>query len=306
MIQNLVTIIIPAYNEEERLKRCLDSIVNQTYKNLEVFVVDDGSKDGTYKIAKEYEKDNRFIVLQKENRGLSSARNFALDRFNGDYVYFLDADDYLYPTSIEYLLGVLQSAEADMVWSLTNRKNANPMVLDSPISTKTKDEAIMSYFKGEHFSESCCAKLYKRFYFEKLRFEEGRIHEDAFMTYQLLDITNKVAVTNFNGYISEIREDSITHAKFGNKNYDNVIANKRICDFYKGTKYEKLAYQKYIGTLLFFILKTNKIDGASCNEVARKELHEAINKNGFKNLKVKFIPMIILERIGLLKYIGYR
>lgn len=305
-MNDLITIIIPAYNEEDRLKRCLDSVINQTYKNLEVFVVDDGSVDKTYEIAKEFEKDERFIVLQKENGGLSSARNYALERFKGDYVCFLDADDYLYPIAMEYLLNVIKETEADMVWSLTNRKNANPMILDSPITTKNKDEAITAYFNGEHFSESCCAKLYKRFYFEKLRFEEGRIHEDAFMTYQILDITNKVAVTNFNGYISEIRKDSITHAKFGNKNYDNVIANRRIYEFYKGTKYEKLGYQKYIGTLLFFILKTNRLKSVTLNKDARIELHETINKNGFKNLKPKFIPFVVLDRIGLLKLISYK
>ena len=300
-MSDLVTIIIPVYNGQEWLNRCLDSVINQTYKNLEIIVVNDGSFDSSQKIIDEYKnKDNRIISLIKENGGLSSARNFGLNVFKGDYVYFLDCDDYLYETSIEYLLGVLKKYDVDIVYSFTNRRNANPMILDSDIEIKNQDEAILSYLKGENFSESVCAKLFKRYFFEKLRFEEGRIHEDTFITYQILDITNSIAISKFNGYISAIRSDSITHCAFGNKNYDKVIASHNIYDFYKGTKYECLAYNKYIGCLLYFILKTNKLDNVSLNEVAIAEFKELIKKNGIKGLGLRFIPFVLASKLNFL------
>lgn len=305
--KGLVTIVIPCYNDEQYIETCILSACNQTYKNLEIIVVNDGSKDSSLKIINRLAKeDDRIIVLNKENGGLSSARNRALKIFKGDYIYFLDADDRIWPTSIEYLLGIMIDYNVDIVYSFTNKGNAFPMILESDIETKNHDEAILSYLLGENFSESCCAKLFKRYFFEKLKFEEGRIHEDTFITYQILAITNSIAITKFNGYISTVRDNSITHAKFGNKNYDKVIAGRNIYNYYKGSQYEELAYNKYIGILLYFILKTNKLKReVSYNEVAREDLKELIDENGFKQLKNQFIPLILLERIGLLKFISY-
>lgn len=304
---NLITIVIPCYNDEEYIERCILSCINQTYKNLEIIVVNDGSKDSSPEIINRLaNSDDRIIVINKENGGLSSARNKALEIFKGDYIYFLDADDYLWPTSMEYLLSIMLKYKVDIVYSFTNRGNVNPMILESDIEIKNHDEAILSYLKGENFSESCCAKLFKRYIFEKLKFEEGRIHEDTFITYQILAITQLIAITKFNGYISAVRENSITHSKFGNKNYDKVIASRNIYEYYKETKYLDLAYNKYVGALLYFILKTNKLKKeVSYNEVARKELHELINKNGFSKLKPTFMPFIIADRIGLLRFLSY-
>ena len=300
-MSDLVTIIIPVYNGQEWLRKCLDSVINQTYKNLEIIVVNDGSFDSSQDIIDEYKnKDNRIVSLIKENGGLSSARNFGLNVFRGDYVYFLDCDDYLYETSIEYLLGILKKYDVDIVYSFTNRRNANPMILDSDIEVKNQDEAILSYLRGENFSESVCAKLFKRYFFEKLRFEDGRIHEDTFITYQILAITNKIAISKFNGYISAIRDESITHSAFGNKNYDKVIASHNIYEFYKNTKYEKLAYNKYIGCLLYFILNTNKLDNVSLNKDARNEFKGLIKNNGIKNMAIRFIPFVIASKLNFL------
>ena len=305
-MSDLVTIIIPVYNGQEWLNKCLDSVINQTYKNLEIIVVNDGSFDDSQKIIDEYKnKDSRIVSLIKENGGLSSARNYGLKVFKGDYVYFLDCDDYLYETSIEYLLSILKKYDVDIVYSFTNRRNANPMILDSDIEIKNQDEAILSYLRGENFSESVCAKLFKHYFFEKLRFEEGRIHEDTFITYQILDMTNSIAISKFNGYISAIRDESITHSTFGNKNYDKVIASHNIYDFYNGTKYETLAYNKYIGCLLYFILNTNKLDNVSLNKVALDEFKELIKKNGIKNLGVRFIPFVLASKLNLLRKLGW-
>ena len=104
MNKPLISIIIPVYNAEKYLKKCLDSVINQTYKNLEIILVDDGSTDKSPEICDKYaEKDSRIIVLHKENGGVSSSRNAGLDIFKGEYLSFVDSDDYVEPDYIEYL-----------------------------------------------------------------------------------------------------------------------------------------------------------------------------------------------------------
>lgn len=115
-INTLVSVIVPVYKVEKYLHRCIDSIINQTYKNLEIILVDDGSPDNCGKICDEYaEKDNRIKVIHKSNGGLSSARNAGLDVANGDYVYFVDSDDYIDTKLVEDNLNLAIEHDADMV-----------------------------------------------------------------------------------------------------------------------------------------------------------------------------------------------
>lgn len=115
-MSTLVSVIIPIYNAEKYLKNCLDSIVNQTYKNLEIILIDDGSKDGSADICREYaEKDDRIIFISRENRGVSATRNQGIDLASGDYYSFIDADDYLELDAYEYLLDIVEKHNVDAV-----------------------------------------------------------------------------------------------------------------------------------------------------------------------------------------------
>lgn len=303
-MNSLVTLIIPVYKDEDYIERCILSAINQTYKNLEIIIINDGSTDGSMNIVNRYkDKDSRIIVINKENGGLSDARNAGLEIFKGEYVYFLDADDYLYETTIEFLMNIMNKEKIDIVYHLTNNSNRNPMVLESDVEIKNKDEAIASYLRGENFSESCCAKLYKRYIFKKLKFDVGKIYEDAFITYRILNIINRIAVTKFNGYIGTNRPNSITHAKFGDKNYDLIEANRNIFNFYEKTKYRDQAYNKYVGALCYFILKTNGNKAIKKNIVAKNELKHIVTKEGLRTLKPKLRFLAIIQRLGIIGFL---
>lgn len=134
-----LSVIIPAYNAEKTIKRCLDSIINQTYSNLEIIVVDDGSKDNTFNIINEYMSlDNRIIGIHTENKGVSSARNTGISKATGKYLSFVDSDDYLQLDYLELLLNEIDSSNVDIIFGglsiLNNDKITNHLKLDSTIS----------------------------------------------------------------------------------------------------------------------------------------------------------------------------
>ena len=115
---DLVSVIVPVYKVEKFLRDCIDSIINQTYRNLEILLVDDGSPDNCGAICDEYaRKDSRITVFHKENGGLSDARNYALDRCNGDYITFVDSDDVIRNDFIATLLGLIKESDSDVVSS---------------------------------------------------------------------------------------------------------------------------------------------------------------------------------------------
>lgn len=114
-MEKLVSIIIPVYNVQEYLRKCLDSVINQTYKNLEIIIVNDGSTDNSFSICKEYaKKDPRIILLSQENRGLSNARNTGIKKISGNYIYFVDSDDWLRLDAIEESIALAIEYDADL------------------------------------------------------------------------------------------------------------------------------------------------------------------------------------------------
>ncbi|MBI6056665.1 glycosyltransferase [Clostridium perfringens] len=229
-----ISVIVPIYNVEKYLEKCINSILNQTYKNLEVILVDDGSPDNCGKICDEYAlKDNRIKVIHKENGGLSSARNSGLDIATGDYIGFVDSDDWIESNMYEILLNNAIKYNADIsVGGVVDLLEEN----DKYIKTKStfngtietvclnKQEAMKKFFLG---SWSAWDKLYKRKVHEHLRFPQGKINEDEAIAMHILDNCNNIVYTNevFYNYIS--RPNSITTSEFSEKKLD----------WYKNCKY---------------------------------------------------------------------
>ena len=198
-----VSLIIPVYNVEKYLHRCVDSVLNQTYKDIEVVLVDDGSQDGCPAICDEYtHKDNRLTVIHKVNGGLSSARNAALDScLKGDFVTFVDSDDWIENDTIEYCVNLIKAYDADVVEYCCEETRDYKEHVHQP---KEKLEV----FEGKAILEenlrregySVCMCLFKRDLFDGLRFREGKINEDIDFKYKALQRCKRMVYSNQKKY----------------------------------------------------------------------------------------------------------
>ncbi len=196
----LVSVIVPVYNVEPYLRRCLDSIVNQSYTNLEIILVDDGSLDNSPQICDDYAaKDKRIIVIHKKNGGLSDARNAGLDVCKGEYISFVDSDDWVDEKYVEKLFSLIIEENADIAIG-ENLKT------DGKISAKQENVIVKAYstrdalfhlFRKTHIAfVISCGKIYKRNLFKSIRFPVGKFHEDEFTTYILFYNSKKILYTS--------------------------------------------------------------------------------------------------------------
>lgn len=204
----LITVIVPVYNVEQYLRQCLDSILNQTYQEIEVLLINDGSTDASDEICREYaERDNRIRYFVKENGGLSDARNYALDRAEGEYVTFVDSDDFLMEQALEKLYATSLLGESDLVvgffcyfeepyFQLFTKEHFPELPItyvDSLYALHQMDEMVDVNFL--RFS-TAWGKLYKLSLFDGIRYPYGKYAEDQFTTWRLYLKAEKIAVSN--------------------------------------------------------------------------------------------------------------
>lgn len=213
MKKALVSIIIPIYKVEPYLRRCLDSVLNQTYSNLEIILVDDGSPDKCPQLCDEYAaKDNRIIVIHKKNGGLSDARNAGLDKSNGEYISFVDSDDWIDEKYVDKLLNIALKENADISIGENIKIHGNFHITPSETTIKSysSKEALIHLFTHNHIAFNIsCGKLYKKHLFSSLRFPVGKFHEDEFTTYLLFYNAKKISYTSAILYYYYQRTDSI-------------------------------------------------------------------------------------------------
>lgn len=192
----IISIIVPAYQVEKCLDRCVESILNQTYKHLEVILVDDGSTDKTASICDSWaEKDQRVKVIHKVNEGPSVARNAALEIARGDYIYFVDSDDYIDPNLCENVLNVMLKESADIVvfnGMRVNEHGQEIFITDDIVPGAMDQETALAELMGERLSHFLWNKMYKREVFQGVRFPSGRIWEDMSTTYRLFLNAKKI------------------------------------------------------------------------------------------------------------------
>lgn len=224
MSREKISVIIPIYNSEKYLNRCIQSAVQQVYPNLEILLVDDGSVDSSGKLCDEWQKkDPRIRVVHKENGGLSDARNAGLDTALGDYIAFLDSDDFLAPDMLQNLLSAMKSADAKI--SICNflyvdeggrplsSRNRTLPIRDEVISgLEAVDRTMMDEEKGWYYV-TAWNKLYWKGLFSDIRFPYGKIHEDEFIAHHLLGKCDRIACIRSAGYYYVQRPGSIIHSR---------------------------------------------------------------------------------------------
>lgn len=208
-----ISVIIPVYNIEPYLSRCLDSVINQTYKNLEIIVINDGSTDKSGEIADSYCLiDNRVIVIHKTNNGVSAARNAGIDKATGEYIGFVDGDDYIEPDMYELLIQNAIYNSADI--SHCGYKMVFPNRIDlyygtGKILLLNKNEGLIELLKGEIIEPGLCNKIYKRELFLSIRFREDiRNHEDLLANYYLFNLSEKSIFKDETKYHYMVRKNS--------------------------------------------------------------------------------------------------
>lgn len=188
MMHPQVSVIVPVYNVEHYIHRALDSLLNQTYPHLDIILVDDGSPDKCPQICDEYaRKDNRVRVIHKKNGGLSDARNVGLDIATGEYITFLDSDDYILPDTVEKFLRTAHEQNVDVVCCGLNIIDTSGKIYDyrkCEASFKASGEAVVKLLLKDVFPYNFSpAKFYKRTLFDGIHFPVGRIYEDMATTY---------------------------------------------------------------------------------------------------------------------------
>lgn len=220
-----ISIIVPVYNVEQYLEKCVDSILNQTFKDFELILVDDGSPDNSGAICDQYaEKDSRVRVIHKENGGLSDARNAGIEAARGKYLGFIDSDDYIADDMYELLYNNIIEENADLsicgIYDVY-KENA-PKILPEFRKVCTKGEMIKMILEAKLVSVHAVNKLYKRDIFKTIRYPVGIITEDAAIIFQVLDRCKKIIVDTNQKYFYFHRDESISSKKFSIRDLDTI------------------------------------------------------------------------------------
>ena len=224
-----ISVIIPVYNVKQYLEKAFSSVVNQTYKNLEIILVDDGATDGSGELCDELAKtDGRAKVCHKENGGLSSARNYGLKNATGEYVIFIDSDDYIHEEMIESLYEEAKKADADVsVCGIMNvySTKASPQCQEVTLRFECgPKEFLKELLIGEKIPGSICNKLLKKEIADELSFPVGKIYEDAFYHLDLVQHAKKYVVTTKPYYNYYHRGDSITTQRYNPEKLNMIEA----------------------------------------------------------------------------------
>ncbi|MGH4118119.1 glycosyltransferase [Clostridium sp.] len=238
----LISIIVPIYKVETYIRKCVESITEQTYENIEIILVDDGSPDNCGIICEEYAlKDKRIKVIHKENGGLSSARNVGLGVSSGEYIGFIDSDDFIESDMYESLYDALieHSADISVCGRYIVQGNRITSISDTEIpQVFTRREALAELVLDEYSGMKNFAwdKLYKSELFDNVRYPEGKCFEDIFTTYKLFAMCNKIVDIKSPKYYYLLREDSICGTNSPRKRYDYYHANMECLEYIKRTQ----------------------------------------------------------------------
>lgn len=243
------SIIIPVYNVDKYIDKCLDSIFKQKYKNYEVIIINDGSADNSLKIIESYSnKDNRFKVINQKNKGVSEARNAGINAVTGDYIIFIDSDDYVDDDLLYILNEKVSKYQTDLVRyeCVVVDKNGNKLSsIDYPEYDNKNTDDIMEELITRNYVETLWLYCYKTNFWRENEFvfEKGRVHEDYGLLLKILYLANSISSINYHGYYYVQREGSITKIKSYEKIkigvYDMFYLYLDLQDFFKDFKNKK-------------------------------------------------------------------
>lgn len=314
-----ISVIVPVYNVESYIKKCVDSIICQSYSNLEIILIDDGSPDNCPDICDRYlEKDPRVKVVHKQNGGLSDARNAGIGIATGDYISFVDSDDWIDKDYFEILYNLLIESESEI--SICNFKWVYPDRIESQkcdceFAVWTNEEALKHYYDDMNVNMVISvAKLYKSELFTGVRFPVGKIHEDEFTTHKLLFKAKRIVFTARPLYNYFQRSSSITGQGF---NIDFTIhaieAFRERTDFIKETGLHALYLQsvryEYASLRRKYELASNLNNQAFITEIVKKRASQLYKAEKYAGINVRRIlgyKMFILSPKAYVVFAGIK
>lgn len=292
-----ISVIIPVYNTEKYLKRCVDSVINQTYKNLQIILIDDGSTDNSLNICKELGNfDNRIEVIHTENKGQSAARNLGLSMAKGEYISFVDSDDWialnLYEMVMKEFVKNKNIEVIDYICELT-RNYTTDLINDNYKIEIVNEENILENFLYEGISSqkapfSPCKKIYKSSCFHNVKFPEGRINEDIIFLYNVMSNIKCMGKCNFVGYYYFQNDHSTTIDIFKSRDFDLIKSCDEMLELSRQTNNKK-------------IIKYARIKRARCDfSLLAKIAYYGIDKTLDKKYIVKNLTKSLRKNYSLL------
>lgn len=313
-----ISIVVPVYKVESYLKKCVDSILNQTFTDFELILVDDGSPDNCPQICDEYaKKDARVKVLHKENGGLSDARNAGIEVATGEYIGFVDSDDYIAPDMYERLYKLITENNCDMAIcrAVIVREQDEPVYEDSDdIRVMDKDTANYQMIYKRLFGVNAWNKLCKRELFNSIRFPKGMLYEDMATAYALIDECKRVVYSPMKKYAYLQRGGSIMNLTGYMVSTDKVQIIEEMLSYFKP---KSISNKKEIevGATRFLLEDIYKM--ASCGNLTKNKAYldefrrfyktnKNVSKNKFLTLKEKIVLFMAVNMPGVLQAIYKR
>lgn len=299
----MISVIVPIYNVEKYLNRCVESILSQSYTDFELILVDDGSPDKCPELCDEWgKKDERIKVIHKENGGLSSARNAGIEMAKGDYFAFVDSDDFIHPDYLKLLYKALITSNADVaICDFFNFKEEKEVFLkDEEIENIAEFNNYNVFLPNDVFKynqqvilEVAWNKLYSRKLFNDIRFPLGKIHEDTGTYYKLLSISTKIVFINNILYFYFKNQNGIIATEFSEKKFDSVIFCLEEIDFFKKLSQKEKKYNVLVRlstfrcAKIFYELNLKYVEFDLQNNVLANKLKQKIKCALKKNKSIK-------------------
>jgi len=309
----IISVIVPVYNIEKYIRKCIESITRQTYHNLEIILVDDGSTDESGRICDEYAKtDNRIRVIHKENEGLSDARNLGLENCMGKYIGFVDGDDWLEDDMYEFLYQTLNTHNADIAVCGHYLEDDGGVYAseytDGSLKVYNCHEAVCAIVKDKEIHSFAWDKLYKRELFDEIRYPSGRYVQDIFTTYKVFMKADRVVCHNKPKYYYYQRVDSIQRTRGSKLNWDQFCVYKESLSVLE-KDYSELREFLVSRLASFGVAAYNclilKDEISEEEQKQKREILSAIKEYGEEIKKNKYGEKNLHCRIGLVTLGGY-
>lgn len=300
MNEPLISVIVPVYKVEQYLDKCINSIVNQTYKNLEIILVDDGSPDKCPQICDEWsKKDSRIVVIHKENGGLSYARNVGLDIATGEFISFVDSDDWIDLELYDTLLVAINNTKSDIACCkflkvFSNEKDKRFKIKSSQYQVFATKDALLELIIDKNINQVVWNKLYRRDCISNIKFDVGKFNEDEYWSYKVIGNSNKTVVVDFVGYYYLQRNNSIMSNRYSLKRLDaieaKILRQEYLEKFYPDLclvgKINLLYTCLYHGQLTYHYLNVNEKERA-INILKSSFEKYKLNKLDFRRIRFK-------------------